>query len=113
MLHDGRVAIPANDQLLINQFVHRLTSVEYLHLRRLDLEVRNDEVIIIESSFALNDWLNVPAAKLQFDEESGAWTLFCVRGDEEWHVYPLTFPTADVSRLLAEIDSDPTSIFWG
>jgi hypothetical protein len=30
-----------------------------------------------------------------------------------FHAYDLVSPTANVEALLAEIDADPTCIFWG
>jgi hypothetical protein len=33
--------------------------------------------------------------------------------NERWFLYLDTEPSRDVSPLLAEIDADPTGIFWG
>jgi hypothetical protein len=31
----------------------------------------------------------------------------------EFHLYDLVEPTASIDELLAKVDRDPTSIFWG
>jgi len=31
----------------------------------------------------------------------------------ELHLYDLVDPTPNIEALLAEIDADPTAIFWG
>jgi hypothetical protein len=30
-----------------------------------------------------------------------------------FHAYDLVSPTANIEELLAEVDRDPTAIFWG
>jgi hypothetical protein len=33
--------------------------------------------------------------------------------NRRFHLYDLVSPTASVEELLAEVDRDPTAIFWG
>ena len=45
--------------------------------------------------------------------QGGTWTLYWRGSDERWHAYEDTKPSRDVQPLLAEIEADPTGIFWG
>lgn len=52
-------------------------------------------------------------AQLRYDPETGAWSLYCRDRNERWFPYFDIKPSRDVGPLLAEIDADPTGIFWG
>ncbi|MGH8956870.1 MAG: DUF3024 domain-containing protein [Microbacterium sp.] len=52
-------------------------------------------------------------AQLRHDDRSGAWSLHCADRNGRWFPYDQINPSKDVGRLLGEIDSDPTGIFWG
>ncbi len=52
-------------------------------------------------------------AQLRFDPDSDTWSLYCCDRNERWFPYFDTDPSRDVRPLLAEIDADPTGIFWG
>ena len=58
-------------------------------------------------------WSSVHVAQLRFDDASQAWTLHWRDSSDRWHLYDQVEPTPTVDRLLAEIDADPTGIFWG
>lgn len=90
-----------------------MTPVEFLHQRRIDVEVEAHTAILIESSYLSGRWLSVPMAKLRYDEPADTWTLFSATVDGDWQVYADAYPTNHVGPLLDEIDRDPTGIFWG
>jgi hypothetical protein len=54
----------------------------------------------------------VPFARLRFTRSRG-WELYCTDRDSNFHLYEQAEPTLDVAELLAEIDDDPTGIFFG
>jgi hypothetical protein len=58
------------------------------------------------------DWTTSPIAQLRRDAQ-GAWSLLWRGSDERWHLYEDVEPTRNIQPLLAEIDADPTGIFWG
>jgi hypothetical protein len=60
-----------------------------------------------------SEWSSMKIAQLRYDEESALWTLYCADRNERWHVYDFSGPAQDVGAVLAEIDADPTGIFWG
>lgn len=59
------------------------------------------------------DWSRLPAARLRFTMKTNLWSLYWPDRNSVFHEYNLVDPTANVDDLLAEIDRDPTSIFWG
>jgi hypothetical protein len=58
------------------------------------------------------EWFEVPVARLRFTRSRG-WELYWPDRDSSFHLYEAVVPTDDVRRLLAEIDRDPTGIFFG
>ncbi len=52
-------------------------------------------------------------AQLRYDASSRQWSLYCCDRNERWWPYDNLGPSASIDPLLAEIDADPTGIFWG
>lgn len=59
------------------------------------------------------EWTSVRVAQLRYDPSSEAWSLYCSDSRSRWWPYEGIGPTPTVGPLLAEIDCDPTAIFWG
>lgn len=59
------------------------------------------------------DWTRQPVAQLRYDPEDRHWRLYWADRNGRWHDYDMTEPSTDIDLLLAEIDQDPTGIFWG
>jgi hypothetical protein len=58
------------------------------------------------------EWSRSPIAPA-IHEARGQWTLYWRDRNLEFHRYDFADPAEDVSELPAEIDRDPTAIFWG
>lgn len=54
-----------------------------------------------------------PIAQLRYDPTRASWTLHWRDRNLCWHRYDRIASVSHVDPLLAEIDSDPTAIFWG
>jgi hypothetical protein len=54
----------------------------------------------------------VLVARLRFTRSRG-WQLYWPDRNSHFHLYEAVKPTHDINVLLAEIDSDPTGIFFG
>ena len=54
-----------------------------------------------------------PIARLRYTKATGVWSLYWRDRNLRFHAYDLVSPTASVEDLLAEVDRDPTAIFWG
>ncbi len=59
------------------------------------------------------DWSRLPTARLRYTKIRNEWALYWSDRNSEFHEYDLVEPTRYVSHLLAEVDRDPTYIFWG
>lgn len=59
------------------------------------------------------EWTSVNVAQLRFEPSEGTWSLYCRDSSDHWWPYDGIGPSASVDPLLAEIDADPTGIFWG
>jgi hypothetical protein len=53
-----------------------------------------------------------PVARLRWLTSRGVWQLFCLDGDLVWRRYGPR-PEGSLDELLAELDTDPTCLFWG
>ena len=58
-------------------------------------------------------WYRMGVARIRYVATQGAWVLYCSDRHERWHRYDLLEPTLEFGVVLAEIDRDPTGIFWG
>lgn len=59
------------------------------------------------------EWTSSAIAKFRYNPKAGMWTLYRRDRNCRWHVYDRLPPTKDLDLVLAEIDRDPTGIFWG
>ena len=59
------------------------------------------------------EWTRFPIARLRYTKTSGEWSLYWRDRNLRFHEYDLAVPTPHVDELIAEIERDPTSIFWG
>ena len=59
------------------------------------------------------EWTRFPIARLRFTKTQRLWSLFWRDRNLRFHAYDLVPATPRVDELLAEIDRDPTAIFWG
>lgn len=60
-----------------------------------------------------SEWSRNPVARLSYVKARGEWTLHAFDRNSRVMRYDYVEPTTDVRLLLAEIDADPTCIFWG
>lgn len=83
-----------------------------------DCEVGDRHLTIIEcrapwrEDFGL-EWTRFPIARLRYTKASKRWSLYWRDRNLRFHEYDLIASSASIEDLLAEIDRDPTGIFWG
>jgi hypothetical protein len=83
---------------------------------RLVFRIKGRAVTLVESRPLFtkpSDWVETVVAQCRRDDETGTWTLFCADRNSKWHRYEYLGPRKTLRPLLAEIDRDPTGIFWG
>ncbi len=59
------------------------------------------------------EWSRFPIARLRFTRVRKEWAIYWRDRNLKFHLYDLVAPTSNVEALLAEIDRDPTGIFFG
>lgn len=59
------------------------------------------------------EWTRFPIARLRYAKASRTWSLYWRDRNLRFHAYDQAPPTTSIDDLLAEIDHDPTHIFWG
>jgi hypothetical protein len=112
------------------RFCEQRTPADLRDQLRLECSARGSAITIVERRAPWNpalgtDWSTLAIAQLRRDargawslhwrggDARGAWSLHWRGGDARWHLYEEVQPSRDVRPLLAEIDADPTGIFWG
>ncbi len=87
------------------------------HQVRLSYKFRGDTVTLFEHRAPWmkgdTEWSSMPIAQIRFNQSAGLWTLYCADRNDKWHMYTEIDSTKDFDAILAEIDEDPTHIFWG
>jgi hypothetical protein len=58
-------------------------------------------------------WTRFPIARLRYTKATRLWSLYWRDRNQRFHEYDRVPATEDVEELLAEVDRDPTAIFWG
>jgi hypothetical protein len=59
------------------------------------------------------EWTRFPIARLRYTQGTRLWSLYWRDRNLEFHEYNRVPASASVEELLAEVDHDPTAIFWG
>ncbi len=85
---------------------------------RYELEVSDRSLTVIECRPPWREdmgpeWTRLPVARLRYTKVRNEWSLYWSDRNSRFHLYDLVRPTRHIARLLAEIDRDPTAIFWG
>src|SRR3990170_448785 len=97
--------MPELDLARIRRFVDARVPARARHQVRLEVEVQGSAVTIVERRAPWRadigpEWSRFPIARLRYSPTNAAWTLFWRDRNLRWNRY-------------AEIDADPTAIFWG
>ena len=59
------------------------------------------------------EWTRFPIARLRYSKVTRLWSLYWRDRNLKFHEYDRVPASASVDELLAEVDRDPTAIFWG
>ena len=85
---------------------------------RVEIDVADRHLTIVEcrppwrADFG-PDWTRLPVARLRYTKATRLWSLYWRDRNLRFHVYDRVPVTTSVEDLLAEVDRDPTAIFWG
>ena len=84
----------------------------------LECEVEPRQLTIVERRAPFRpesgpEWTRLPIARLRYTKSRQTWALYWRDRNLRFHTYDRTPPSPHVDELLAELDHDPTHIFWG
>jgi DUF3024 family protein len=84
---------------------------------RLEFRIKGESVTLVERRPPLlrrkGEWIEIVVAQFRRNRETKHWTLYCADRNSRWHHYQGVRATKTLKPLLAEVDRDPTGIFWG
>ena len=81
---------------------------------KLGYRIRTTAVTLYQERLAdPGRWIKLVVAQLRYNPDLEHWKLYCADRNARWHRYDLAPPARSIEPLLAEIDHDPTGIFWG
>jgi len=91
------------------------------HLRNqvnIGFRIRGEAVTLLERRPPLRatgrkEWTETLVAQFRRDSDTELWRLYCADRNSRWHAYAGIRPAKTLTPLLAEVDRDPTGIFWG
>jgi hypothetical protein len=114
----ARTTIPELDLARIRRFVEARVPARAKHQVRLEVEIQGSAVTIVERRAPWSqeigpEWTRFPIARLRYSPTHTAWTLFWRDRNLRWHRYDRIAAAPHVDTLLAEMDADPSAIFWG
>jgi len=113
------MALPEADVDRVREYCAQASPAEFASEAKVECVVSGTTVTIVEATRLDaerdEDWLRVPNARLTFAD--GQWTLHCFDEDSKAIRYDAWEPDfvqpTTVEAILAEIEADPTEIFWG
>jgi len=100
---------------LLREFCERRVPPAVRRKVWLEFKRRANAYTLIECRAGIIDPLNisrVPIAKFCYDEVEDIWELRYIDRNDRWHMY-FEDVGETLEELIAEVDEDPTGIFWG
>jgi hypothetical protein len=110
--------VPELDANRVRKWAADKTPPEHRHEMRVEIDETLRGLTILDcrplwSDRTDSEWTRMPIARLAYSKQAAEWTLYYADSNDRFHRYIDCAPSKHVSDLLAEIDADPTCIFWG
>lgn len=107
--------IKALTEQRFSEYCDKKIPAHVKHQINLSFKFRGNSVTLIENRVPwrkdITDWTSMPVAQLRYNEKINQWKLYCADRNSKWHWYNKF--ESGLDECLAEIDRDPTGIFWG
>jgi len=101
----------------VGDFCKKRVPLHVIDKVNLSYKIRGNTVTIFENRHPwrgdIEEWTSMAIAQLRYNEKTGEWTLCCADRNDRWHEYYDMEPTKNIDKILAEIDENPTGIFFG
>lgn len=114
------MSLPETDIARVHRWVARRNEAIGKHISemRVEMDVDGRAITIFDCRAPWREdsgpeWMRLEVARLRYTTKTGTWELYWRDRHSRFHRYEDLEPTPTVELLLAEIDADPTGIFWG
>jgi Protein of unknown function (DUF3024) len=110
--------LPETDVVRVRRWCHDKVPEHVRDEVRIEVDVAERHLTIVECrppgrTEMGSDWTRFPIARLRYAKTRGVWSLYWRDRNLRFYAYDLVSPMASIEELLAEVDRDPTAIFWG
>jgi hypothetical protein len=110
--------LPELDVARVQRWCAERVPQRVRHQVRLDCDVAPGHLTIVECRAPWREdlgpeWTRFPIARLRYTKTTKTWRVYWRDRNLRFHAYDRIRPSASINDLLAEIDRDPTGIFWG
>ena len=118
-MHTSRVSgLPETDVARVQRWCRDRVPERVRDEVRVEVDIADRHLTIVECRPPWRadvgaEWIRFPIARLRYVKTTGVWSLFWRDRNLRFHAYDLAAPRASIEELLAELDRDPTAIFWG
>ena len=114
----GVLGLPETDVARVQRWCRARVPEHVREEVRVDADVAERHVTIVEcrpswQAEVGSEWTRFPIARLRYTQTTRLWSLYWRDRNLKFHAYDRVAASASVEELLAEIDRDPTAIFWG
>ncbi|MGW5360140.1 DUF3024 domain-containing protein [Actinopolymorpha pittospori] len=112
------VGLPETDVARVQRWCRDRVPAQVRDQVRVELDVAERHLTIVECRPPWREdmgaeWTRFPIARLRYTKSTRLWSLYWRDRHQRFHEYDQVPATQSVQDLLAEVDRDPTAIFWG
>lgn len=112
------MALPELDVARVRRWCEQRVPEHARHQVRVECQVTARHLTIVERRAPWREdlgpeWTTFPIARLHYTAKDKTWTLYWRDRNLRFHRYDLAEPSTHIDDLIAEVDRDPTHIFWG
>lgn len=110
------MALPASEQQRVDALLGQLCGQRTIPDQvRLHYDIKGNRVTLNESRPLFIDpalWNEIKVAQFEYSPESLNWILYWYDRKNRRQPYPTGRNRDTLEKLIREVDSDPTGIFW-
>jgi hypothetical protein len=112
------VSLPELDVARVERWCRARVPEQVRDRVRVEVDVADRHLTIVECrplwrADLGTEWTRFPIARLRYTKGTRLWSLYWRDRNLRFHSYDRVPATTSVEDLLAEVDRDPTAIFWG
>jgi hypothetical protein len=101
----------------LDAFLGKRVPPKFADQIRLSYKFRGNSVTVYEHrapwSKRYPEWSISAVAQLRYNTGNGTWMLYWQDRNSRWHEDEGLAPVKNLDLILAELDRDPTGIYWG